>query len=106
MFDILRTRKGKLKDKISYELDKPNPDIEVILTYVDDYEKANLDTITKLKKGKTIELNRINGGLKQCINAHGPITKELIGSAGKRIYGALLEDKKEGFFKRLINKFK
>ena len=106
MFDILRTRKGKLKDKISYELDKPNPDIEVILTYIDDYEKANLDTITKLKKGKTVELNRINGGLKQCINAHGPITKELIGSTGKRIYGALLDDKKESFLRRLINKFK
>jgi hypothetical protein len=31
----------------------------------------------------------INGALKQTINAHGPITKERIGSATKRILGAL-----------------
>ena len=106
MFDILRTRKGKLKDKIAYELDKENPSVDVILEYVDEYEKANLETIIKLKKGKKVETNRINGALKQTINAHGSITKELIGSAGKRIYGALLDDKKESFLRRLINKFK
>jgi len=104
MFDILRTRKGRLKDKIMYELEKENPSVDVILKYVDDYEKANLETIKKLKKGKKVETNRINGALKQTINAHGPITKELIGSATKRIYGALLDEKKESFLKRLINK--
>jgi len=31
----------------------------------------------------------INGALKQTINAHGPITKKHIGSATKRILGAL-----------------
>lgn len=93
MFDILRTRKGKLKDKIAYELDKENPSVDVILEYVDEYEKANLETIIKLKKGKKVETNRINGALKQTINAHGPITKELIGSASKRILGSLLLNK-------------
>ena len=93
MFDILRTRKGKLKDKIAYELDKENPSVVVILEYVDEYEKANLETIIKLKKGKKVETNRINGALKQTINAHGPITKELIGSASKRILGSLLLNK-------------
>ena len=42
MFDVLRTRKGKLKDKIELELEKSNPDIDVILQYVDDYEISNL----------------------------------------------------------------
>lgn len=31
----------------------------------------------------------INGALKQTINAHGPITEKRIGSATKRILGAL-----------------
>jgi hypothetical protein len=104
MFDILRTRRGRLKDKIRYELEKENPSVDVILIYVDEYEKDNLEAIIKLKKGKKVETNRINGALKQTINAHGPITKDLIGSACKRIYGALLDEKKESFLKRLINK--
>jgi hypothetical protein len=102
MFDVLRTRKGKLKDKIEFELEKSNPDIDVILQYVDDYEVSNLETIKKLKRDKKVELNKINGALKQTINAHGPITKELIGSASKRIYGALLDLEKENIFKRII----
>ena len=93
MFDVLRTRKGKLKDKIELELEKSNPDIDVILQYVDDYEISNLETIKKLKRDKKVELNKINGALKQTINAHGPITKELIGSASKRILGSLLLNK-------------
>jgi hypothetical protein len=104
MFDILRTRRGRLKDKIRYELEKENPSVDVILIYVDEYEKANLETITKLKKVKKVETNRIKGALKQTINAHSAITKDLIGSATKRIYGALLDEKKESFLKRLINK--
>ena len=31
----------------------------------------------------------INGALKSCIRAHGPITAYWIGSAGKRLMGAL-----------------
>ena len=49
----------------------------------------------KLKKDKIITLKRINGSLKSCINAHGPITKQLLGSASKRVYGSLLENHKQ-----------
>jgi tRNA A37 threonylcarbamoyladenosine dehydratase len=104
MFDILRTRRGRLKDKIRHELEKENPSVDVILIYVDEYEKDNLQAITKLKKVKKVETNRIKGALKQTINAHSAITMTLIGSATKRIYGALLDEKKESFLKRLINK--
>ena len=48
--------------------------------------------IEKLKKEKLYETKRISGALKQTINAHGPITSLLIGSATKRIYGALLSN--------------
>jgi hypothetical protein len=34
-------------------------------------------------------LKVVNGALKSCISAHGPITAFWIGSAGKRIMGAL-----------------
>lgn len=34
-------------------------------------------------------LHAISGGLKCCIDAHGEIDKELIGSAVKRIFGQL-----------------
>jgi hypothetical protein len=88
-FYILKTRRGRLKTKIEELL--PKKDIENILKAVDDYEKDNLDTIEKLKRGRSLELNKINGALRQAINAHGPITKVLIGSATKRVYGALLE---------------
>ena len=94
-FNILKTRRGKLEENIRVEMGKKFPNIELILKYIDEYEKDNLDTIEKLKRDKVLETNRINGALKQSINAHGPITKLLIGSATKRIYGALLETKKE-----------
>jgi hypothetical protein len=90
MFDKLKTRKGRLEHKIRVELEVPQPSLEKIMNAVDTYHKDNVDTIDKLKKDKKIELKRINGALKQTINAHGPITKSLIGSAGKRIYGALI----------------
>lgn len=34
-------------------------------------------------------LKVVNGALKSCISAHGPITSAWIGSAGKRVLGAL-----------------
>ena len=86
---ILQTRRGKLEEKLRLEL-KTNPSVESILVYIDEYEKANLATIEKLKREKVLDTKRISGALKQAINAHGPITKILIGSATKRIYGALL----------------
>lgn len=90
-FNILKTRRGKLSEKIKLELNKNSPSIDKILDSVDDYEKENLETINKLKRVKLIDTKKITGALKTCINAHGPITTLLIGSATKRIYGALLE---------------
>jgi len=94
-FNILKTRRGKLKNNLeSNLLNKTvgSNEIEIILKMVDEYEKDNLNTIEKLKRAKKVELNKINGALKQTIHAHGPITKILIGSASKRIYGALLDN--------------
>lgn len=96
IFNILKTRNGKLKNKlIASFLNKKitENDIESIINVVEEYEKANLSTIEKLKKDKSLESKRISGALKQTINAHGPITKDLIGSACKRIMGSLLTDK-------------
>jgi len=92
---IYFTRRGKLKSHLELNLLNKTVgfnEIEVILNMVDEYEKDNLDTIQKLKRYKKVELNKINGALKQTINAHGAITKILIGSASKRIYGALLDN--------------
>lgn len=89
------TRKAKLENKIREELSKPNPQVGPILDAVESFHKDNLATIEKLKKKKQIDTKRINGALKQSINAHGPITKLLIGSASKRIYGALLSNENE-----------
>lgn len=100
MFNALKTRNGKLRNKLSNNFQNnklTEKEIDSLMLMVEDYEKVNLDTIKKLKKGKSLESKRISGALKQTINAHGPITKELIGSATKRIYGSLLindEDKK------------
>lgn len=90
MFDKFKTRKGRLENKIKAELVNSNPSVEKILEAIDTYEKDNINTIEKLKKDKKADMKRINGALKQTINAHGPITKSLIGSAGKRIYGSLI----------------
>lgn len=89
------TRRGKLENKIRAELSKPKPEVGLILDAIDDFEKDNIETIDKLKRKKQLDTKRINGALKQTINAHGPITKLLIGSASKRIYGALLTDETE-----------
>lgn len=97
MFNPLRTRLGRLKTKIEEELLKEKPDKENIIKYVDEYQSDNLKTISKLKRKKQIEMARINGAIRQCIDAHGPITKELTGSASKRIYGNLLESGNEKF---------
>lgn len=47
----------------------------------------------KLNREVIITKRRISGGIRQTINAHGPITLDLIPSASKRIYGALLSNK-------------
>ncbi len=86
------TRRGRLENKLRAELALPQPEIGKILDAVDEFEVDNIATIEKLKKKKQIDTKRINGALKQTINAHGPITKLLIGSASKRIYGSMLTD--------------
>lgn len=106
-FNKLKTRKGRLSDRISKELCKSEPSLDEFLIIFEEYEKNNLDTIEKLKKEKIFDTKRISGALKTTINAHSVITKELIGSATKRIYGALLSNektKKESFIKRILNK--
>lgn len=105
-FDILSTRRGKLKNQIECELSNDVPDIEKILEFVDLYEQRNLDTIKKLKRKRATDIKKINGALRQTIHAHSVITKELIGSASKRIYGALLEVKKESFITKVLKLLK
>lgn len=56
--------------------------------------KRDLFYLDKLKRTRELEVNKISGALKQTINSHGPITKELIGSATKRIWGGLISHKK------------
>lgn len=89
------TRRGKLENKITIELSKIDPKVGNVLDAVDDFEKDNIATIDKLKKKKQIDTKRITGALRQTINAHGPITKLLIGSCTKRVYGALLTNENE-----------
>lgn len=90
-----RTRRGKLEHKLNEEFNKNNPSLDNIIDVIEEYESDNINSIEKLKKKKKVTVNKINGALKQTINAHGPITKQLIGSAGKRIYGSLLEPEEE-----------
>jgi hypothetical protein len=100
---MLKTRHGKLVEKIKVELNETKPNIDIILSHIYQYEKDNLDTINKLKREKVLDVKRINGALRQTINIHGAITKELIGSATKRIIGTLLKDKpKVNIFKKFL----
>lgn len=103
---IFKTRRGTLKRKLQTELTKSSPNLEYILDCIDEYEASNLATIDKLKRKRSIAIKRINGALKQTITAHGPITKNFIGSASKRIMGALLSDPNDTKIKRLINKIR
>ena len=90
--NILKSRYGKLTEKLKFELKSQKPNLDKILEYVNEFEKDNLNTIEKLRKEKLYETKRISGALKQTINAHGPITPNFIGSATKRIYGSLLHN--------------
>jgi hypothetical protein len=101
-FNILKTRHGKLENNIQMELNSVSPNLNNIIEIINDYEKNNLATIDKLKRDKVIQTKRISGALKNTINAHGPITMTLIGSATKRIYGSLLSEPTEK--KSFINK--
>lgn len=89
---FIKSRAEKIKKFLNFKLKGKlnSDDLNNIVEAFDIYEKDNLDTISKLKRKKANETKRISGALKQTINAHGPITKELIGSATKRIHGSLL----------------
>lgn len=80
-------------DGLSVVITGDTSNVDKIMELVDVYEQDNLDTIDKCKRDKRLELIKINGALKQTIDAHGPITKVLIGSASKRIHGALLVER-------------
>lgn len=89
------TRRGKLENRLRTELAMPKPEIGKLLDAVDEFEKDNIATIEKLKKKKQLDTKRINGAIRQTIQAHGPITMLLIGSCTKRIYGSLLTNEIE-----------
>lgn len=90
MFKAFKTRDGRLKHKIQQELQKPTPNVDEIFKAVVEYEEDNLKSIKKLKRVRKVDGDKINSALKETINAHGPITKELIGSCTKRIIGLSL----------------
>lgn len=96
-FNLIKSRKEKLKKQIEYiALNKNVTSVEIdkLVVLFENYEKDNLTNIEKLSRPKALDTKRISGALKQTINSHGPITKELIGSATKRIFGSLLEEPK------------
>tara|TARA_Y100000389_G_scaffold42931_1_gene37564 strand:- start:4171 stop:4542 length:372 start_codon:yes stop_codon:yes gene_type:complete len=86
-----RTRRSRLKHRIMGELSRTNPNIDTVIDIFEEFESDNINSINKLKRKKKVTLKKISGALKQSISAHGPITKELIGSASKRIYGNILD---------------
>tara|TARA_R110000772_G_scaffold17946_3_gene50091 strand:+ start:203681 stop:204043 length:363 start_codon:yes stop_codon:yes gene_type:complete len=88
-----KTRKERLKHRLENETS--GEDIEKLMEIFDYYEGNNLKTIEKLSRKKKIFANAINGSLRAMITAHGPITKLLIGSATKRVYGNLLQAESE-----------
>lgn len=106
-FNILKTRRGRLKFKLGTLIEDKGKDdkskLEEMLVCVEEYEKNNLETIKKLRRKRLSDIIRINGALKQAIFSHGPITKELIGSASKRIYGSLLDSSEGNAFTRFFN---
>ena len=105
-FYIFKTRRWKLKSNLEFKLLNKtlgSNEIEDILNMVDEYEKDNIDTIEKLKRNKKVELNKINGAIKQFLNVHPILTKQLIGSLTKRIYGVLLDNQpKQTLLKKIL----
>jgi len=85
------SREVILRNKFIDELHKPKPSVDTFIISVNEFEEANLATIEKLMKGKKVDMKRIQGALKQTIQTHGNITIDLLSSASKRVYGAMLE---------------
>jgi hypothetical protein len=87
---MIKSKRSKLTGKLTKELESESPSVDNIIKIFESFENNDAKTLEKLKREKKVEMNKIHGALRQTINAHGPITKEFIGSAGKRIYGSLL----------------
>lgn len=88
---LFDTFKDKLNDN----------EIELILSIFNQYEKSNVDEIKRLKRERQFEVRKVNGALKQTIDSHGSITKLLIGSASKRIMGAVMLPKKKTLLEKI-----
>jgi hypothetical protein len=88
----MRNKYDKLETEIQELCNKGELSAKNIVNLFKKYEESNLNKIKKLNKRRSFEHNRIRGGLKQTINAHGPIDMNLIGSATKRISGLLITD--------------
>jgi hypothetical protein len=88
----MRNKYDKLETEIQELWKKKMLTSDEIVNIFKKYEESNLNKIKKLNKRRSFEHNRIRGGLKQTINAHGPIDMKLIGSATKRISGSLITD--------------
>ena len=84
------TRENSLRNKINEELSHPTPETKRIIEIFNEFEVDNIKSINKLKRIKKMDDKKIIGALKQTINAHGPITYDFLGSATKRINGALM----------------
>ncbi len=84
----------KLETEIQELYNKGELSAENIINLFKKYEESNIKLIEKLKRPRLLEKRKINGALKQTINAHGPIDSKLIGSASKRISGALINNDK------------
>ena len=80
---MIKSRKNKLENRIRDILNRKKPTVEDVLEAVEDYERNNLKTIEKLKKKKSLEVKKINGALKQTINAHGDIRANVFGFVKK-----------------------
>ena len=92
----MNARDKKLRYKLeTYILNKTvsENEINIIIGLVRDYEADNINTIEHLMRERVIESNRIKGAIKQFLNNHPVLTRELIGSLTKRIMGSLLSNK-------------
>ena len=89
----MRNKYNKLKSEVQELLKNKTITSDEIINVFMKYEDINIKTIEKLNKERVVERNRIKGALRQTINAHGPIDMKLIGSATKRISGALITSK-------------
>jgi hypothetical protein len=96
----MKNKELKLSEELK-KLDLSSCEIVDIIYLFEKYESKNLSIIDKLNRVRVLEQNRIKGGLKQTINAHGPIDKKLIGSATKRILGSLLSNEKPKKYKNI-----